>query len=270
MESSKSKSDAHYMHGWRETRAQLETRDVVCNEWRWRQHELTRRLRAHSLVRCRISCALCGSWLPRRHWCRPLFRSVSPRVRNPSFFLKLQSDFISSSSIHTVAKIIACCTSRKRVIWGVVFTQIILDFLKNLQRRISCENILLEFNWFSIDSQQFFETKGHFMLPLDLSILQLQLCCRSSSPGIVRNLSKHVLLLMSTGSHDHETRLISSMREMHFQSYAHSEFLQNAPISISAWYWTSSEFLRNSCSCRPPSSPNNSVQYEWLLSLTKT
>ena len=31
MESSKSKSDAHYMHGRRETRAQLEPRDVLCN-----------------------------------------------------------------------------------------------------------------------------------------------------------------------------------------------------------------------------------------------
>ena len=33
----------------------------------------------------RVSRALSGSWLSRRHWCRPLYRSVSPRVRSPSF-----------------------------------------------------------------------------------------------------------------------------------------------------------------------------------------
>ena len=65
----------------------LEPRDVVCNERRWRQHELTRRLRAHSLVRCRVSCALCWSWLSRRHWCWTSYRAVSPRIRNPSFLL---------------------------------------------------------------------------------------------------------------------------------------------------------------------------------------
>ena len=63
-----------------------------------------------------------------------------------------------------------------------------------------------------IDSQQFFG--------------------RRASPGTVRNLSRHVFLLLSTGSLDHETMLISSMREMHCQSYSHSEFLQIAPISI--------------------------------------
>ena len=46
--------------------------------------------------------------------------------------------------------------------------------------------------------------------------------------------------------------------------------LQNAPISISVWYWTSSEFPRSPCSCRLPKSPYNSAQDEWLLSLTKT
>ena len=64
--------------------------------------------------------------------------------------------------------------------------------------------------------------------------------------------------------------LISTMRETYFQSYSRSESLQNAPISFSLWYWVSSEFLRSSCSCRPRSSPSNSVQDEWLLSLTKT
>ena len=30
-------------------------------------------------------CALCWSWLSRRHWCRTYYRSVSPRVRNSKF-----------------------------------------------------------------------------------------------------------------------------------------------------------------------------------------
>ena len=34
-----------------------------------------------------MSCALCLSWFSRRHWCRASCRSVSPRVRNPSFLL---------------------------------------------------------------------------------------------------------------------------------------------------------------------------------------
>ena len=75
----------HAWMRWVQTRAQLEPRDVVCNEWRWRHHELTRRLRAHSLVRCRVSCPLCWSWLSRRHWCRTPCRSVSPRIRNSKF-----------------------------------------------------------------------------------------------------------------------------------------------------------------------------------------
>ena len=45
------------------------------------QHELTRKLRAHSLVKCRVSCALCWSWFSRCHWCRTSHRSVSPRTR---------------------------------------------------------------------------------------------------------------------------------------------------------------------------------------------
>ena len=75
----------HAWMRWVQTRGQLEPRDVVCNEWRWRHHELTRRPRAHSLVRCRVSCALCWSWLSRRHWCRTFCRSVSPRIRNSKF-----------------------------------------------------------------------------------------------------------------------------------------------------------------------------------------
>ena len=85
--------------------------------------KLTRRLRAHSLVRCRVSCALCWSWLSGRHWCRTSCRSVHHAYVIQVFFLVWKSDFILSSSMQTVAIIIACCTSRKRVIWGVVFTR---------------------------------------------------------------------------------------------------------------------------------------------------
>ena len=60
------------------------------------------------------------------------------------------------------------------------------------------------------------------------------------------------------------------MSDMYFQSCSHSEFLQNAPISVSVWYWINSEFPRSSYSCRPPGSPSNSCQDEWRLSLTKT
>ena len=60
------------------------------------------------------------------------------------------------------------------------------------------------------------------------------------------------------------------MRDMYFQSCWHSEFLQNAPISVSVWYWINSEFPRSSYSCKPPGSPSNSCQDEWRLSLTKT
>ena len=54
------------------------------------QHGLTRRLRAHSLVRCRVSCALCWSWFSRCHWCRTCHRSVSPRIRNSKFLLDVE------------------------------------------------------------------------------------------------------------------------------------------------------------------------------------
>ena len=49
----------------------------------------TRRQRAHSLVRCLVSCALCWSWLSRRHWCRTSYRAVSPRMRNSKFLLNV-------------------------------------------------------------------------------------------------------------------------------------------------------------------------------------
>ena len=73
------------MDEMRQTRGQLEPSDVVCNEWVWLQHELTRRLREHSLFKCRVWCALCWSWFLRRHWCRTSCRSVSPRKRNSKF-----------------------------------------------------------------------------------------------------------------------------------------------------------------------------------------
>ena len=122
----------------------------------------------------------------------------------------------------------------------------------------SWENTTLEINCFSIDSQQFFVRKETFWtLPLDLPIFQLHLRFLSFSPDTLLNRL------------DHETILILSMEEMHCQSYSHSESLQNAPISIFVWYWLSSEFPRSSCFCRPPGSPNNSVQDEWRLSSMK-
>ena len=69
---------------------------------------------------------------------------------------------------------------------------------------------------------------------------------------------------------DHETTWISSMRELHFQLVSHSEFLQNVSLSTSERYRTNSGFPRSSCSCVRPNSQYNSVQDEWLLSLTKT
>ena len=109
-----------------------------------------------------------------------------------------------------------------------------------------------------------------WILPSDHPILWLLHCEPTSSPNIVRSLSIHVLLPSSTGSLDHERMPISPKRWMRFQSCVHSEFLQNAPISISIWYWIRPEFPRSSYSCRFPSSPNNLFQDEWLLSLTKT
>ena len=109
-----------------------------------------------------------------------------------------------------------------------------------------------------------------WILPLDLAIFQLLLCYRSFSPDTIRNRNRQVLLHLSTGSLDHETLLISSKMERCCESYSHSESLQNVPMSNSLWYWISSECPRSSCSCRLPNSPNNLVQDEWLLSLTKT
>ena len=89
MENSKSKSDDYAWMRRVQTRGQLEPRDLVCNEWRWRrktEHELTKRLRAHSLVKCRVSCALCWSWMSRRHWCRTFYRAVSLRMRNSKLY----------------------------------------------------------------------------------------------------------------------------------------------------------------------------------------
>ena len=86
-------------------------------------NKTTRRLRAHSLVRCRVSCALCWSWLSRRHWCRTLYRSVSPRVRNPSFLhvvVRLYLVIVNSNCSHNycllhIAKTghLRCCLYRR-------------------------------------------------------------------------------------------------------------------------------------------------------------
>ena len=43
-------------------------------------YELTRRLRAHSLVKCRVSCALCWSCFLRRHWCNSGILPVSSEI----------------------------------------------------------------------------------------------------------------------------------------------------------------------------------------------
>ena len=51
--------------------------------------KLTRRPRAHSLIRCRVSCALWWSWLSRRHWCRTSHRSVHHAYAIPSFLLEV-------------------------------------------------------------------------------------------------------------------------------------------------------------------------------------
>ena len=123
MESSKSKSDANFMHGWDETRGQLKPNDVVVQwvnmttqDW----PKLTRRLRAHSLVRCRVSCALCWSWMSRCHWCRTSKSAVSPRIRNPSFFhvvVRLHLVIVNSNCSHNYCLLHIA----KRVNWGVIF-----------------------------------------------------------------------------------------------------------------------------------------------------
>ena len=69
-----------------------------------------------------------------------------------------------------------------------------------------------------------------WILPIDLPILLLLLCFHSSVPHMELDLSRHVFLLLSTWSLDHETILISSMREMSSQAVSHSEFLRNVPI----------------------------------------
>ena len=155
--------------------------------------------------------------------------------------------------------------------FDVLFLQILLDLLENLQWRKSWENIPLEFSCFSINSYYIFVRKDtSWVRPLDLSILLLLLCFHSSVPHIERNLSGHALLLLPTWLLDHETIPISSMREMTFQAVSHSEFLQNVPISTSKWYWTNCQSPRSSCSCKPPGLPSNSAQDEWRLSSTRT
>ena len=127
MESSKSKSDDHFMHGWHETNTRTTWATRCVEKWvimtTQTKHELTRRQRAHSLVKCRVSCAWCWSWFSRCHWCRTSYRSVSPRQRNSKFFFfMVKSNCVLSSSTQTVPIILACCSSRKRVLWGVVLT----------------------------------------------------------------------------------------------------------------------------------------------------
>ena len=89
-------------------------------------------------------------------------------------------------------------------------------------------NVFRGFNGFLNDLQLWdFNVLGHL---IDCLIASLE---PTSTPDTVRSLSTHVLLLWSTESLDHETMSISSMKEMYFQSYSHSESLQNVPISVS-------------------------------------
>ena len=84
---------------------------------------------------CRVSCALCWSWFSRLSLVSDVspfskmilyVNLISPRLRNSKykilFFWMLQSDIVLSSSTHTVYQILACFTSRKRVLRSVVFT----------------------------------------------------------------------------------------------------------------------------------------------------
>ena len=61
MESSKSKSDAHYMHGWHKTHAQLEPRDVVCNQVKMTTTRTNKKTTC--TLTCQVSRFMCTVWV---------------------------------------------------------------------------------------------------------------------------------------------------------------------------------------------------------------
>ena len=67
------------------------------------------------------------------------------------------------------------------------------------------------------------------------------------------------LLPLSTGSLDHETMSISSMKEMYIQSCSYSESRFAWKIPTSWWCRTNSEVRRSLWSCRFPNSQYNLV-----------
>ena len=89
MESSKSKSNAHCMHGGDERRAQVKLEPrcglQIMTTRTWLLDYAHMRSPVHQFT-CWGSCALrgrcSGSWWSRCHWCRASCRSVSPRIRN--------------------------------------------------------------------------------------------------------------------------------------------------------------------------------------------
>ena len=143
-----------------------------------------------------------------------------------------------------------------------------LDFLRNFQWRNSWENIPLEFEWFSIDSQQFCLRSGHFeffhltflshsCISVFILLVQTQFGIRADTYFCLRPLDH--LIMRQYWSRPWRR---GTVNRMHIQN-----FFRMVQISISVWHWTSSEFPR--VSCRLTDSPNNVVQDEWLLSLTK-
>ena len=76
------------------------------------------------------------------------------------------------------------------------------------------------------------ETNTTSVLTFNFSIFLLLFGWLSSFQHIERNQHRHILLPSPTSSLDHEITLISPIREMHFQSYSHSESFQKVPLPI--------------------------------------
>ena len=106
------------------------------------------------------------------------------------------------------------------------------------------ENIPLEFNWFSIDSQQFFVKSGHFELSLHLTFPSTSIASLLSY--IFVQMCFHVAHGIWVYTYnfcfcplDHLIMRQCRSRpwgRCAFNWYSHSESLQNGPISISVWY----------------------------------
>ena len=84
---------------------------------------------------CRVSCALCWSWFSRCHWCRTSHRWARRFHTSTSFhhaYAIPSAKFFSSGccsptlschrQLNLYFQILAYFTSRKRVFWGVFFT----------------------------------------------------------------------------------------------------------------------------------------------------